>query len=79
MDSLTDQAVVGVTCLCRAGRHRSVAMSYILQLVMEEVFEVTVVHAEHGSWGSLCTTCEDCVDSPAKQLAIKHHIRAAFE
>ena len=75
--SVADEIRMGI--FCRAGRHRSVAMAFLVGKALEKLncqVSVTYVERDANNWQRLCTDCPKCKDTELKdQCAERMHQR----
>ena len=71
---------ISIVCVCRSGRHRSVAVSRILLWIFEQLgysVPAAATHLNKKAWGRhLCHTCRACTTLTSKKRAA---LEAAFE
>jgi len=72
---------VRVVCVCNQGRHRSVAVSAILQAVHSQMgFNSKGPNhlSEKSWWKKMCTTCPECRPNP-KKVQLFRKLAATYE
>lgn len=69
--SQEDELRIGV--FCKAGRHRSVAMAFLLSKALAQLHcEVKVAYLEQeNNWTGLCTDCSFCKDTARKDDCVQ--------